>query len=68
MAQEFDQKSFAEQIIMYRAIQRISQAEMARRCGVTLQTIYHLENCIQKPSKLTVAKIRMVMTGKEGEQ
>lgn len=68
MAQEFDRKLFAEQIVMYRAAQRISQAEMARRCGVTLQTIYHLENCIQKPTKLTVAKIRMVMEEKEAEE
>lgn len=57
-----------EQMITYRAKERISQKELAARCGVSLQTINSIENGIQDPSKVTEAKIRLVIEGKEGEK
>lgn len=50
-----------EKMLLYRARVGISQTELARRCGVTLQTINSIENGKQKPSKLTLAKIRSVV-------
>lgn len=55
-----------EQMITYRAKERISQKELAARCGVSLQTINSIENGIQDPSKVTEAKIRLVIEDKEG--
>lgn len=52
---------FGNKILEYRAKERISQGEMARRCGVTVQTLCNVENGIQTPSKLTRTKIEMVM-------
>lgn len=54
----------SERMVIYRAKQNISQSELARRCGVTPQTINSVENETQEPSKLTVAKIELVI-GKE---
>ena len=51
----------SEKMVLYRAKERISQKELARRCGVTLQTIHSIENEIQNPSKVTEAKIRLVI-------
>ena len=50
-----------EMMIDYRARNRISQKELAKRAGVTLQTINSVENGYQKPSKVTEAKIRLVI-------
>lgn len=41
----------------YRAKHNLSQGELASRCNVTKQTIWAVENGIQKPSKLTERKI-----------
>ena len=51
----------AEQMITYRARERISQKELARRCGVSLQTINSIETETQTPSRVTEAKIRLVI-------
>ena len=59
-------EKLSEQMIRYRAKERISQKELAARCGVSLQTINSIENGIQDPSKVTEAKIRLVIEGKEG--
>lgn len=56
-----------ERMIRYRAKERISMREMANRCGVTLQTIYNIENGLQDPSRLTIAKIELVLDGQEEE-
>ena len=56
--------SLAERMIEYRAKERISQQELADRCGVSKQTIYSVENEMQEPSKITKAKIELVI-GKE---
>ena len=58
-----ERKKLSERMVLYRAKERISQAELARRCGVTLQTINSVENETQSPSKLTVAKIELVVGG-----
>ena len=52
----------AKRIIRYRAIKNISQGEMARRCFVTKQTIWAIENGRQQPTKLTEAKIEEVLS------
>ena len=57
--------SLSEKMIRYRAKERISQKELADRCGVSLQTINSVENEIQTPSRLTETKIRMIV--EEGE-
>lgn len=58
-------KTLPEQMIEYRAKERISQSELANRCGVSLQTINSIENGLQEPSKVTEAKIYLVIREKE---
>ena len=53
-----------ERMIQYRARERINQQELADRCGVSKQTIYSVENNLQEPSKVTLAKIELII-GKE---
>lgn len=60
-------KELSERMIEYRAKERISQKELARRVGVTLQTINSIENGLQEPSKVTRAKIDLVISVKEEE-
>ena len=62
------EKTLAEKMIFYRARERINQAELARRCGVSLQTINSIENELQSPSKVTEAKIRLVIEDEEKEE
>lgn len=50
-----------KKMIAYRAKENISQTELARRCAVTVQTVNAVENGLQNPSKLTEAKILMVV-------
>ena len=52
-----------EKMILYRARERISQTELAERCGLTLQTINSIENGKQNPSKTTLVKIMDVIEG-----
>ncbi len=54
-----------ELMILYRGKERITQKELAERCGVSLQTINYVENGLQHPSKLTEQKIRLVVEGKD---
>lgn len=56
--------NIAERMIQYRARERINQQELADRCGVSKQTIYSVENNLQEPSKVTLAKIELII-GKE---
>lgn len=56
--------SLQDRMIEYRARERISQTELAERCGVSYQTINSVENGTQDPSRITVAKIELVI-GKE---
>lgn len=59
-------ETLQEKMLTYRAKERISQKELARRCGVTVQTINSVENGLQEPSKLTRTKIYLVI-GEEEE-
>ena len=58
--------TLGERMIEYRARERINQKELADRCGLSLQTVNSIENETQSPSKVTVAKIELVI-GKEEE-
>lgn len=49
----------------FRARHKISMREFAARAGVTLQTVYAIENGLQKPTRTTERKIRIVL--EEGE-
>lgn len=54
----------SERMVNFRAVRRISQRELAKMVGVSLQTINTIESEKQTPSKVTAAKIQMVI-GKE---
>lgn len=54
-----------EMMVRYRAIHRISQGELAKRCGLSLQTVNSIENGLQDPSRVTEEKIRLVVEGDE---
>lgn len=56
--------SLQERMIEYRAKERISQTELGARCGLSKQTINSIENKMQEPTKITLAKIELVI-GKE---
>ena len=53
--------TLSERMIKYRARERINQKELAERCGLSLQTINSVENETQVPSKITIAKIELVI-------
>ena len=53
--------TLAERMLDYRAKENISQKELARRVGVTLQTVNSIETRQQTPSRLTVAKIELII-------
>ncbi len=55
-----------DRMVQFRAKERISQTELAERCGLSYQTINSVENGTQDPSKITLAKIELVI-GKEEE-
>ena len=63
----------SKKMLEYRAKENISQRELAKRVGVSLQTINSIENRIQEPTKLTEAKIYLIINNndekeeKEGE-
>ena len=54
-----------ERMLRYRAKERITQSELAHRCGISLQTVNAIENGVQSPSKITVAKIELVIKGED---
>ena len=53
--------TIAEQMLRYRAKERISQKELASRCGLSSQTVNSIESGTQTPSKLTIEKIKLVI-------
>ena len=53
--------SLQDEMVQYRARNKMSQTEFAEKVGVTLQTINSVENGHQTPSKVTEAKIRLVL-------
>ena len=59
--------TLSERMVLYRAKERISQRTLAERCGVSAVTINSIENELQKPSKVTLAKIELVIGKDESE-
>ena len=54
-------KALSEQILTYRAKHNLSGVKFAEKCNISLQTLYAVENCKQKPSKFTLSKILNVI-------
>lgn len=48
-------------MLIYRAKNKISMSDFAKKCGVSAQTIYNIETVGQNPSRVTRAKIRLVL-------
>ena len=57
-----------KRMVEYRARTRISQKELAERCGLSCQTINSVENGTQDPSKLTTAKIELIIGKEESDE
>lgn len=55
-----------DRMVLFRAKNRITQGELADRCGVTKQTINSIETGKQEPSRVTLAKIELII-GKEDD-
>lgn len=51
----------AQMMLRYRAKHNISQREFAQRAGLALQTVNSIENRLQRPTPLTVEKIKIVI-------
>lgn len=51
-----------EQMIHYRAMEKITQQELADRCGLSKQIIHLIESGKKKPSKITEEKIKIVIS------
>lgn len=54
--------SISTDMIMYRAKHRLSQTDCANKAGITLQTWNQVECGRQNPSRVTEAKIRLIIT------
>ena len=54
-------KQLAQRIFEYRVKYNLSQSAFADLCKLSTQTINYVENELQKPSKMTVAKIEQVI-------
>lgn len=54
----------AKKMIEYRARENISAKELARRCKISVQTVYYLENELQTPTRFTRQKIMNVIENK----
>ncbi len=52
-----------DKMVEYRAKERISQAELARRCKLSLSTINAIEAGAQVPTMLTFNKIVDIIEG-----
>ena len=51
----------SEAILRYRVQRNLSQKAFALKVGVTPQTVYNIETVGQSPSKMTKAKIMLVL-------
>ncbi len=59
--------NLADKIVMYRAKHRLSQRQFAEKCGLSLQTVNNIETGIAEPTRVTVAKIMLVIDGEENK-
>lgn len=48
-------------VLMYRVKRNMSMKKFAKLCNVTIQTVYNVETLGTKPSKMTAAKLKLVM-------
>ena len=64
-SEEVKKMDLSKAILTYRAKNRLSVRAMADKCGVSTQTIYHIENGLQSPSRITAEKIRLVVEGED---
>ena len=51
----------SDKMVVYRAKHRMSQKDFAELCGVSTQTINSIETGKQDPTRITEAKIRLVI-------
>ena len=51
----------SRKIIAYRAKYGLSQLEFAKKCKISQQTACNIENCVQRPGKMTLQKILNVI-------
>lgn len=54
-------------VVRFRAKNRLSQKKLAEMCGVTTQTISNIESGVRMPSRVTETKIRLVIGGGEDD-
>ena len=54
-------KELKDKMLEFRGKNNLSQEKLAEMCQVTVQTICNIENGVQTPSKLTLAKILCVI-------
>lgn len=59
--------TLAERLKQYRYEHIMNQKELAEKCGVSKMTINSIENGLQEPSLLTLAKIEKVIGKQEDE-
>lgn len=55
-----------ERMTVFRAKNRLTQAEFARLAGLSTQTVHCVETGQQTPSRTTLAKIELVLNGTMG--
>ena len=55
------QEDLIKRIVKYRAKHKLSQTDFAKLAGVSTQTINSIENNTQSPTKVTVAKIEIIL-------
>ena len=56
-----------DRMLEYRARNKMSQKEFAEKCGISTQTVWTVETHQQTPSRMTIAKIELVI-GKEEKE
>lgn len=57
----------SDKIFMYRARHRLTQTEMAKRCGISLSTLCAVEKRDEEPSHKTLIRIMDVLEGENDE-
>ena len=60
--------TLADEMIRFRAKKKIGQKEFAEMCGLSVQTICCIETEKQTPTKITEAKIRLVIEENNEEE
>lgn len=55
----------SDKMVVFRAKHRINQKQLAQMCGLSTQTINSVETDQQNPSRVTEAKIRLVIEKEE---